>query len=290
MEEIKLNETLNFKEEKVQVITLEQLKMTHKENDIVGRPLKGIYHYELIDNIGEILLQHNLRMQIDEIFAAQNKDKNQPGVVILPQIEEQYGQNAIEAHVLRRVFANISIHDLDDSEFTTNLVATFHQNGIQIGFGNMVKVCHNQCILNADMVISNFGRNGMTIEGMFNTIKDWAQRYESIVIPERDTLKRMKERVIEPQVLLAMIGELTTIRVAHDTSYKQIKSSGTYPMNQAQIGQFTESLLLKQHSNNQVTVWDVYNAATELYKADKMEIPNILPQHVAMTDFLNKYQ
>jgi hypothetical protein len=282
-------ETLNFKEEKVQVLTFDQLKRTHKENDIMGKPLKGIYHYELIENISEILLSHNLKMQIDEIFAAQNKDRNQPGVVVLPQVEQQYGQNAVEAHVLRRVFANISIHNLDTDEFTSNLVATFHQNGIQVGFGNMVKVCHNQCILGADRVISNYGKNGMTIEGMFNTIKDWAQRYDDIIMPERETLERMKNQVVEPQMLLAMIGELTAIRVAHDTTNQSIKRSGTYPMNQAQISMFTEDLLVTQAEKQQITVWDVYNAATELYKADRMEIPNVLPQHVAMTEFLYKY-
>lgn len=235
-------------------MTFDQLKRTHKENDITGKPLKGIYHYELIENIADILLSHNLKMQVDEIFAAQNKDRNQPGVVVLPQVEEQYGQNAVEAHVLRRVFANISIHNLDTDEFTSNLVATFHQNGIQVGFGNMVKVCHNQCILGADRVISNCGRSGMTIEGMFNTIKEWAQRYDDIIMPERETLERMKGQVVEPQMLLAMIGELTAIRVAHDTTNQSIKKSGTYPMNQAQISQFTEDLLVTQYRNNRITV------------------------------------
>jgi hypothetical protein len=38
-----------------------------------------------------------------------NKDKTQPGVVILPQAEEKYGHKAIEAHILRRCFV-ISIY------------------------------------------------------------------------------------------------------------------------------------------------------------------------------------
>ena len=36
-----------------------------------------------------------------------------------------------------------------------------------------------------------------------------------------------------------------------------------------------------------MTLWDVYNAATDLLKADRMEIPNVLPQHLAITEFLN---
>ena len=30
----------------VEVMTLDTLRRTHKENDIYGNPLKGIYHYD----------------------------------------------------------------------------------------------------------------------------------------------------------------------------------------------------------------------------------------------------
>lgn len=279
-------ELLDFQEAKVQTLSLNQLKRTHKENDIMGHPLKGIYHYELLEQTADIITSAGLKMQIEEIFAAQNKDRNQPGVVILPQVEEQFGYRAVEAHVLRRVFANISIKDLDDEEFSTNLAVAFHQNGIQIGFGNMVKVCHNQCIMRADNIISNFGEDKKSIEQIFEHIKGWMDNINNIIIPEREKLTKMKSIVIPPDRLLQFIGNLTTIRVAHDTSIKEIRQNGTYPLSQTQISQLTESLLVTQQEKQEITLWDFYNAATELYKADRMEIPNILPQHVAMFEFI----
>ena len=85
-----------------------------------------------------------------------------------------------------------------------------------------------------------------------------------------------------------LIGMLTAMRVAKDTSKPEIRVSETYPLNQAQISQFTEDLLVKHHSNGKVTVWDEYNSATELYKAHGMDIPMILPQNTAMVKFIDK--
>lgn len=282
--------TLNFIENKVQTLSLDDLKRTHRENDVCGRPLKGIYHYELIDNVANILLDNGLKMQIDEIFAAQNKDRNQAGVVILPQVEAELGKNAIEAHVLRRVFSNIRITDFDDDEYTTNMAIAFHQNGIQIAFGSMVKICHNQCILGASEVLSNYGNNKMSIEDMFNTIKIWAQNIEGKVIPERRQYEKMKSQIIPPAQILQMIGELQCIRIAHDTGDLRIRKQGDYPMNNTQLNKFTEALMIKSvEQNDTVSLWDIYNAATEMYKADRMEIPNILPQNVAMMDYCKKF-
>ena len=64
----------NFSVNNIETMSLDTLRRTHKENDIYGQPVKGIYHYE-----------------VEEIFAAQNKNKNQPGVVVLPQVEREFG-------------------------------------------------------------------------------------------------------------------------------------------------------------------------------------------------------
>lgn len=51
---------------------------------------------------------------------------------------------------------------------------------------------------------------------------------------------------------------------------------------------FTEDMLEAYHTNEFVTVWDMYNSATNLYKANKMDIPALLPQNRAFVDFINK--
>lgn len=81
-----------------QVITLEQLARTYKENDVMGQPLRGIYHYSLIEEIVKMANEQNYEVEIYDMFACKNKDRQAPGVVINPQIEALKGERAIEAH------------------------------------------------------------------------------------------------------------------------------------------------------------------------------------------------
>lgn len=45
------NKFFDFEKAKVQTITLEQLERTHKENDVYNNPLKGIYHFQLLNEV-----------------------------------------------------------------------------------------------------------------------------------------------------------------------------------------------------------------------------------------------
>lgn len=72
-----------------------------------------------------------------------------------------------------------------------------------------------------------------------------------------------------------------------DTSYKEIRyTGGVYPLNQAQICKFTEKLLLEQKHAGRITAWTLYNAATDLYKPQTCEQNLIMPQNIAMVEFM----
>lgn len=290
MEELKNpNELLSFDKEKVQTLTLEQLKRTYKENDVYGKPLKGMYHHEVIERCMETAMDAGLRLVINEIFAAQNRDRMQPGVVLLPEVEKQYGERAIEAHILRRVFVNMQLKDYDTDEFTSNLAIAFHQDGIQVAFGNMVKICHNQCIMHKSQMVSNYGKDKVEdFKKMFEIIGGWMLNSREIIYADRDLIDRMKQQILRPQDILQIIGHLTTLRVMHDTTNALIRVNDTYPLNATQINKFTESLLLKQKEQDMLSVWDIYDTATHMYKAQYMEIPNVLPQNVAMVQYLTE--
>lgn len=284
----------DFEKARVQVLTLDQLTRTHKENDVYGNPLRGIYHYALINQIIDMCKEFGYNSEIYDLFAAQNKDRNTPGVVLLPQIEAQLGERAVEAHILRRIFANIRLTDFDNEDYTTNLAVAFHQKGVQVGFGNMVKICHNQCMLGADHYAATYaergkGRgNGMTLQQMFDAVRSWLMDSRHIVIDEREKIERMKSIDCSADMLFRIIGMLTAIRVKSDTSNKRIRSHEVYPLNQSQITSFTEALLVKYDTDNHITVWDLYNTATDLYKANGMDIPQMLPQNRAMVSFLEE--
>lgn len=289
------NKFFDFEKAKVQTLTLDQLERTHKENDVYGNPLRGIYHYALLNEIIGMCKAQSYNVEVYDLFAAQNKDRNTPGVVLLPQVEAQYGERAVEAHILRRVFANIRLTNFDDEEKTTNLAVAFHQKGIQVGFGNMVKICHNQCMLSPTQYIATYsekgtGRgNGVTIPEVLDTVKSWLVDARHIIVTEREKIEKMQSIQVDAQQLFLLIGMLTALRVKCDTHESEIKETRVYPLNQAQISKFTESLLLRYHRNQSVTVWDIYNAATDLYKANSMDIPALLPQNRAMTAFLDEH-
>lgn len=148
----------DFQNNNVEVMTLDTLRRTHKENDIYGNPVKGIYHYEVIEQMTDICKKYNLNYEVEEIFAAQNKNKAQPGVVVLPQVEQKFGAMAVEAHILRRVYTTIRIKNWETDELTTTLVVAFHQDGIQAAIGPCVRVCHNQCILSRSAAYRTTGK------------------------------------------------------------------------------------------------------------------------------------
>ena len=288
------NQFFDFEKAKVQTLTLNQLERTHKENDIYGNPLRGIYHYQLLNQVIELCKEQNYGVEVYDLFAAQNKDRNTPGVVLLPQVEQQFGTRAVEAHILRRVFANIRLTDFDDADNTTNLAVAFHQKGIQVGFGNMVKICHNQCMLSPTHYVATYsergtGRgNGVEIPEVIDTVRGWLMDARHAIESERERIERMKNVECDADTIFRIIGMLTALRVKADTSNKAIKENRTYPLNSAQINKFTEDLLIRYDEEQRVTVWDMYNAATDLYKANTMDIPALLPQNRAMISFLEE--
>lgn len=291
------NKFLSFDTAKVQTLTLDQLERTQLEKDVYGNPLRGIYHFALIQRIIQLCNEQNYDVEVYDLFAAQNKERQTPGVVIIPEIEARYGERAVEAHLLRRVFANIRLRDFDDEENTTNLAVAFHQKGVQVGFGNMVKICHNQCLLGASQYIATYGEKGggrrsqeeqITIPQVLDAVKSWLLDARHIIITEREKIARMKEIDVSADQMFKLIGLLTAIRVKCDTHITEIKDNRVYPLNQAQISRFTEDMMLRYHNSQRITAWDLYNGATDLYKATSMDIPALLPQNRAMVSFLDE--
>lgn len=277
----------NFLVNNIETMSLDTLRRTHKENDIYGQPVKGIYHYEVIQRMADLCEKHNLNYEVEEIFAAQNKNKNQPGVVVLPQVEREFGVQAVEAHILRRIYTTIRINDWETDELTTTLVVAFHQDGIQAAIGPCVKICHNQCILSPERSVANYGRDKVTTEELFDRVDEWLSNFHTNMTEDRERIKRLKSKVVSPTELYAFIGLLTAIRVSHDSADKRLSSQvDTYPLNQGQISVFTEDLLKLNLEKGKITLWDIYNVATELYKPGRTDIPAMIPQNGALAELL----
>jgi len=278
--------TFDFQTKKVEVMNLPTLKRTQKEH-YCGTPLRGIYHFDTIDRTLGICDKYGLDYQIEEVFAAHNNSKQYPGTSILEELEVRYGKNAIEAHILRRVFTTIRINNGETDELTTTLAIAYHQDGIQAAIGPCVKICHNQCIMSPQRTISTYGKDKVSVEGLFETIDGWLGNFHTDMSADRARIERLKNTPVSQQEILTYIGILSAMRVAHDSSDKRLREKvAQYPLNSAQINRFTEDILKKMIANSSMTAWDVYNTATEYYKPDEYEIPTLIPQNLAFTESL----
>lgn len=283
----KTQKQFDFKTNSIETMDLETLQRTHKENNVYGEPVKGIYHYQAIQRTADLCRKHNLNYEVEEIFAAQNKNKTEPGVIVLPEVEKTFGERAVEAHVLRRIFTTIRIKEWETDELTTTLVIAFHQDGIQIAIGPCVRICHNQCILSPERSACNYGKNKLSTDELFNRVDEWLENFEVQMTEDRERIRRLKEKIVTSVEMYAYIGLLTALRVSHDSSDKRLSSQvETYPLNQGQISIFTEELLKLNLKKKTITAWDVYNIATELYHPGKTDFPSMIPQNGALAQLL----
>lgn len=287
--------TLNFAEKSVQVLTLEELERSYHENLPTGQPVGGIYHFDLIARALEAFESRGLKPVVQEIFAAANRDSKRPGVTLLPQLEEQFGERAVEAHLLRRVYANIEIRSDETDDIVTCLAVAYHQKGIQLGIGPMVRVCHNQTILGAQDVVSNYtcygGQNRkdkLSLEDVLARAQQWADDYEPYQKIRRERMAQMKSAQFDHQDMYRLIGMLVEKRILHDTQNDVLHQNAPYPLNSGQINETAENLMALMRHDEPISYWDAYQELNTVLKPDRMDIPQVLPQSLALFDCLKE--
>lgn len=241
----------DFQKNGIEVMNFETLQRTYKENDIYNNPVQGIYHYQVIRRMMDICEKYNLDYEVEEIFAT------------------------------------IRIKDWETDELTTTLVVAYHQDGIQAAIGPCVLICHNQCILSPERSVCNYGKKKVSTEEVFETVDGWLANFEVNMNEDIERIQRLKRRVISMEEIYMYIGLLTALRVSHDSSDRNLSSSvETYPLNQGQISIFTEEVLKLAMTKGQITAWELYNIATEIYKPGKTDFPALIPQNGAMAELL----
>lgn len=280
-------QTFDFEAEKNIELTFSTLKRSHKENDIFGKPLKGIYHYEAIERIAEAAESRGLMPVISDLWAAQNASKTAPGVVLLPQVEAVTMAHAVEAHILRRVFCTLNLMRFDDGEKCTNIALTFHQDGLQVAIGQRVTICRNQTILGAQRMAQSRGNERESIEELFNLVNTWLDEANAITDEDRQRIERMKAQVLPKETALQYLGLLNCMRVAADSREKSIRDRvKVAPLNQAQLSVFTENLTRALIFSDHLTAWDFCNMATEIHKPKTSDMPRIIPTNAALFDMM----
>lgn len=284
--------------EKTKGISLAQLAESADIVNIKGNLSNEINAYQLINQVTNICNEYNLMYEIKDLFVADNKNKALGnGISINKQLCEAYQTEnqttniPFKAVTFNRVFANINLTDMSNSTHVANIVVASNQKGLQVAIGANCYACRNQTILAAKNMVSTYG----TTDKIKN-ISDFIARVREMIRDysfDRDVniLNKMKQIRIDSNTVYQMIGELTAIRCAFDSKIKSIKSlinSDVYPLNQSQICKFTESLLLTFKNKGALSLYDVYQSATALYKVASMDLPNVLPQNNAFAYYLNQ--
>ena len=110
-------------------------------------------------------------------------------------------------------------------------------------------------------------------------------------------LETMKQIPIDNQTMVNIFGELQAIRIAYDSQIRDVKAMAveadgsplrTYPMASCQINKFIESVLLTFARKGRLSLYDLYQSATAIYKVAYMDMPNVLPQNQAFAEFVNE--
>lgn len=278
--------TLDFSTDKVQTISLETLEHSNMERNAQGNPLNGIFHAELVHKVLDLVKKHGYQPDIYDMFAANGGPSSLPGVTLSKELELRYGLQSTEAHTLRRVYANITLNAFDDENFTTNLAVSFHQNGIEIGFGPMVKICHNQTMLGGGDRVKTFGGNGTSVEGALATVDGWMKNAKQIICKRMMLVELLKRRAVDVHEVYETIGQLSCNRVLHDTKNPEIKSNTPYEMNGVLINKYIEQIAVHQKDHEQLTVWDLYDAGTEVFQPSVTDQPNVLDFNENLNEFL----
>ena len=271
------------------MLTLDELERSYHENLPTGDPVGGIYHFALIQQVLDLFEKRGLNPVVQEIFAAANRDSKRPGVTILPQLEEKFGEKAVEAHLLRRVYANIEIRSDETDDVVTCLAVAYHQKGIQLGIGPMVKVCHNQTILGAQDVVSNYTcysgqsrKDKLTLEMVMTRAEQWAEDYEPYQKIRAERVSDMKSAQMDRDRMLRLIGVLVEKRILHDSQNEVLHVATPYPLNSSQINETSEQLIALMRHDEPVSYWDAYQQLNTVLKPGRMDIPQVLPQSLAL--------
>lgn len=301
-------EKLDFSQKDVQVLSLDDLKRTIHENYSNGMPCSGIYHFQLLESLLEMLEKGGFKPYVSEIFAANNRDKYRPGVSIDERVKHEKGEWSLESLILRRIFANIEVAPTSVEGTAINMAVAYHQKGINVAFGPYVRVCHNQTILGAKDVFTTInisqavGRLEVSknITPMFEKIGEYIQALAERSVSMVKIVNDFKSREFEQKHMEYILFRLMEARIRHDSNASVIHSATEYPLSSSQINSAVERYLVEdsykkptgdnEEKYERMTWWDALNIFNFDLKPESCNIPSIIGQSYGLGDlFVNSF-
>ncbi len=286
-------------------ITLEQLRESSDLKNISGDLNNGINAYQLISKVAEIAREFHSDCAINDLFVADNKNRAQGnGIQINTALHDIYKQQTgtdnipFKATTFNRVFCNIVLTGQHTDTHVANIVVTTNQSGLQVAIGAHCYACRNQTVLGASHMVSTYGNRDnrqMDLPTFIQRVRMMVHGYS--FQDDMRILNIMQQIPIDNQTMINIFGELQAIRIAYDSQLRDVKAMAveadgtplrTYPMASCQINKFIESVLLTFARKGCLTLYDLYQSATAIYKVAYLDMPNVLPQNQAFAEFVNE--
>lgn len=279
-------------------ITLDQLRESSDLKNTSGDLNNGINAYQLIDKVAEIAREFHSECAIGDLFVADNKNRAQGnGIQINTALHDIYKQQSgtenipFKATTFNRVFCNIALNRQHTDTHVANIVVTTNQSGLQVAIGAHCYACRNQTVLGASHMVSTYGNKEnrqMDLPTFIQRVRMMIQGYS--FQDDMRILNMMQQIPIDNQTMVNIFGELSAIRVAYDSQIRDVHDMAdckVYPMAGCQINKFIESVLLTLARKGSLTLYDLYQSATAIYKVAYLDMPNVLPQNQAFAEFVN---
>lgn len=259
--------------EKVESLTLEELKMTNVAwADMQRSRTTPVAHYELIEKLMNILTEAGQEPILDVIYVT-----NQGGSTPLRNIEEQYGnqKNILQAWLLRKVTGKIFVPRLETEDMKISIAFAYHDKGIDVAFGHDVKVCSNMSIFGSH-ILHTYGQNqNVDYEKMMDIIKEWAGKLDKMAEEDRIIIRNMMGTSITKERAQEFLGKLLILANASNMN-KPVVS----PLNVTQVSEVSRGLLNSDfdilEAPDTYSLWKFYNNMTEVLKAGNSDITTLL--------------
>ena len=290
-----------IREGKSRGITMEQLRAGSDIEDRNGDILNGINAYQLIGQVAQMAHNYHGDARITDLFVADNVNKTLGnGIAINKRLKDIYQKQTgtenipFAAATFNRVFCNIELVGHNTDTHVANIVVSTNQQGLQVAIGAKCYACRNQTVLGKEHFVTNYGgRKAMNTQEFLRAVDLMLSGYR--FVDDMEALRRMQAIELSDEHVLMLMGYLRHLYAKYNSRDASIRGSVTgsysiYPMDASQLNRLDQCIVQTERalSGRPMTVYDIYQGATTIYKVARTDMPNILPQNLAFVQTLNE--
>lgn len=270
--------TVQFEEKSnVIEISLQQLRQTSGLSDFDGKMPKtrSVEHFQLIDDLSEILDKNNLVPTVENIFVSKSDSKR-----IMKLDPDRLG--LLPSWLFQRLVSRINVTSLGDEKSHTSIAIAYNTNGMSIAWGQNVRVCQNMNIF-GDTIMYTYGSGSNKVqeyEKIKQIFNEWCLGAEAKRAFDLEVYKKMQEITLNKgNDIRQFIGDMHLDAVK--TAYIDAKVHA--PLNIGQLSEFSKQYLNDfgiptpgvDIENDFINLHDLYQVGTAILKPNKTDIVTI---------------